>query len=68
MAKRQKQPWIARGKPVYSITKYSNLLGDGNELIDDKGVEDIDSTVSNSNEELIDYMENEVTNLIDVYD
>ena len=59
---------MARGKLVYSITKYGNILGDDNELIDDKGTENADSAVSNSNEEVIDHMENEITNLIDAYD
>ena len=68
MAERQKQPWMARGKPVYSIIKHGNELDNNHKLIDDKGADNVDSTVSNSDEEVIDHMENEITNSIDVHD
>ena len=45
MAERQKQPQMARRKPVYSITKYNDILGNNNELIDGKGAEDANSVV-----------------------
>ena len=67
MAERQKQPWMARGKPVYSIIKHDDVSSDNNNLVHNDIIEDVNSMASNSDVESTDNLENEDTNPIDVH-